>query len=310
MEICRKVRFVLLSDSDLDDKGSSVVSKPITHFTCRSCLLNSPYIISNIHFSLKSLKNFAKFLKTANEKNFIFHGQRKLIQSILKLPNPKQVHSVGISKLVIKSSQSSDFLRGQLDIFMLLTLSEMRNFSIEFCDYHEPCIREYVTRLFLSETSDRDFSYIAYPDRGEVLLLEDIVHYFLTCYSVPIVSVKFFISPFQPGLWICFILSAIAVTFAWCLISRLNKRKQKYSNSFSMTLLMISSVNEDSCGSPRWLDKKLSFRISFVGWFLAMIVVVNGYIGVLISGLTLPFDMETVNHFSNLSVCNIIATKK
>jgi len=139
------------------------------------------------------------------------------------------------------------------------------------------------------------------PKDKEFLFLEQAAHSFLTCYSIPVISVKFFVTPFETWVWGCFVLSLTAVMILWIKISQAYCGAEK-SKPFSLLFLMISSVTEDCVGIPNGLSQILAFRCSFVAWSLATIVLVNGYIGVLITGLTTRFDAKSISRFSELSL--------
>jgi len=74
-------------------------------------------------------------------------------------------------------------------------------------------------------------------------------------------------------------------------------------------MFMISTLTDDFCGMPAWFERNVSCRLSFTAWFLATIVLVNAYVGVLISGLTSPFETEAINSFENFIYSTITLIK-
>jgi len=283
--------YVLISDSDFYDVGSNG-SKNITHLTCIECSINSKYVISNANFELKSLRKFANYITKVNERSYGIIEIYQIYPFLEMVKKTKELHPIVVSKIATESAFGTDYLRTKLDIYMLRSLLEFRNFTFDSdaSKYHQ--------LVYISKTED-DFivSSIKY---GEVLFFDQLVHSFLTCYSKPVISLQFFVSPFQPVLWVWFILSAFSITLFWFKIKRLVFRLN--SNSFSPILLVVSSFTDDSFQIPKLLRKCMAFRVSFVGWFLAMTVIVNGYIGVLICGLTTPFDLESIQFFENISI--------
>jgi len=118
-----------------------------------------------------------------------------------------------------------------------------------------------------------------------------------------VISIWFYVSPFQRPLWVCFTVSVIVMGVFWSLVYKYKYKSEspQKTSSYSLFLFLISTLTDDSCGLPAWFNKNLSFRLSFTTWFLATLVLVNGYIGVLISELTSGFEKESVHSFANLS---------
>jgi len=286
--ISKKVSCVLLSKSDFEQSNPKNFSKSV--------------ILYGVHFNLKSLKNFIDYYIKVNERHFLFYTYIKIIQSVMQLQKIKKSHPLIVSRTIKKSAESSNTLREVFDYFVLLIALEARNLSVAICEYGKIPKRMNATELLPSENHQVGLKgKKRFSQEGELLFFEQITHCFLTCYNFPIVSISFFVSPFDPIVWVFFICSAIVITLLWIRISHLNG-VPNVPQSFSLTLFMISTVIDDSCGTPGWLNKQNAFRISFAGWFLAMIVLVNGYISILISGLTFPFDKETIRHFQNLTI--------
>jgi len=296
-EVSRKVGFVLLSDSDFELKNSQA-SKKITHLMCHNCFSKQlDSTISDKTFILSSLNSFVDYLQSVNERRFLIYTSKKIVLSLMTVGDTKKTHPMVVSRKLRKDFESSSTLREILDYFMLLNIIEYRNLSVEISEFGR---RSDNTEL-LASTRDLELTENFYLEEGEVLLLEATTHSFLTCFNVPIVSISFFVSPFDPIVWVLFICSAGTITVVWLVISQLSGKRNAIK-SFSPTLFMISSIMDDSCGIPNWLAKQISFRFSFVAWFLAVIVIVNGYISVLISGLTSPFDLKTIRYFQNLTI--------
>jgi len=295
--VSNKIGFVLLSDSDFEEKNSNA-SKSITHLICRPCVSEPLHTLSDTIFNLRYLKNFLDHFKTVNERHFQILTSSKIVQALMTLPNTKEMHPMVASKHLTKSLASSSTLREILDYFMLLNLIDYHNLSVDIGGFGMTSKKTELLpsygELFIIDIDN------VYLEARELLLVEVTSHSFLTCYNVPIVSIAFFVSPFDPIVWILFTCSAVAITLTWYKIGQLSKKGT--TKSFSPTLFMISSITDDSCGTPNWIGKQVAFRISFVAWFLAVIVIVNGYISVLISDLTTPFDMKTIRFFQNLTV--------
>jgi len=293
-----KVGFVFLSEADFQNKMSETSPTPllISHVTFdgRNSSQHEQYMLSNVSFNPRALKVYVSYFDKLRSRsdNFMLLSKTKIIQLMVQVPTINHIHPIVISKIA-SESLNSDYLREFLDMLSLFTLIKFRNGSIGLKQDGE------MTSAGDLRSSKADVTVPELIGLQEVILLERITHSFITCYTNPITFVNFFVPPLQVNVWIFFILSAIIITLLWLQISWFHVEKK--NKSFSPTLLMVSSISDDCCGIPGWFDKILAFRLSFVGWSLAMIVVVNGYIGGLISGLSTPYDLFSITSFADLS---------
>jgi len=130
----RKIGFVILSDSAFVEKRSSNKTKSITHVICQGHYSLPKCIFGNLTFNLRSLKNYTYFIRSVNSREYLFPTNNKIIKLIHELPKTNGIHPIMISKRA-SLSLNSDLLRQYLDIFMLLSLIEFRNYSIKLCDF-------------------------------------------------------------------------------------------------------------------------------------------------------------------------------
>jgi len=309
----KKFGIVLFSPSDL-----KVTNKPfkkfIENYVCYNCAESPPFLQSKVKFGLQHLSRFDNYLAKVNDKHLILDEQKQswkhfLFENTRSQPNTYRVISpMHAAKNIEKVLQASKTMRKYLDLIMLFTIIEARNSTVQYCEYetlvgynYESCPLVHMREIIITSEISTYFLEKAYTVlRNPVLLLEDTTHSFVTCYSKPVLSIRFYISPFQGSLWVVFIVSAIFMWRFWITIYKDKCSERK--TSYSVFLFLISTLTDDSCGLPAWFSKKLSFRVTFTAWFLATVVLVNGYIGCLISGITSEFEEESVHSFRDLSV--------
>jgi hypothetical protein len=70
---------------------------------------------------------------------------------------------------------------------------------------------------------------------------------------------------------------------------------------FSPYMFILSTITDDNCAMPGGLAREPVIRIALGPWFLMTVVMVNAYIGLVITGLTSPLPTESVDSFSKLT---------
>ncbi|OXA39428.1 hypothetical protein Fcan01_25626 [Folsomia candida] len=111
---------------------------------------------------------------------------------------------------------------------------------------------------------------------------------FLTCWSQPYLTFAFYLTPFQPSLWICI------MTFLIVLIVMLKlyqNRVLKISSSFSPWLVLLANLLEQESFIPEGLKRKRFLPYVMAGWGIVSIVLTNCYIGLMISELNAPLPV-------------------
>jgi len=64
---------------------------------------------------------------------------------------------------------------------------------------------------------------------------------------------------------------------------------------------MLSTITDDSCGMPSELRRCLKIRLSLGPWYLASVLFVNAYSGLVITSLTTPFELNSIDFVCNLT---------
>jgi hypothetical protein len=122
---------------------------------------------------------------------------------------------------------------------------------------------------------------------------------FLTCYHEQTVSFRFYMNPFQRDLWITLAFTAFGMAVLLHIyIMRVHKSKLL---KFSPYMFILSTITDDNCAMPGSLAREPVIRIALGPWFLMTVVLVNAYVGLVITGLTSPLPKESVDSFSKLT---------
>jgi len=124
---------------------------------------------------------------------------------------------------------------------------------------------------------------------------------FFTCYSLPGLSFRFYVSAFETRVWIAIILSGILIaTFLKCHIFY----NLSTTLNFSTFLFYFSIFMEESFSIPSTIGNNNVYRTATILWLLTAIVLTNTYISHVISGLNAPLvgkRLENKELYGNLS---------
>jgi hypothetical protein len=104
---------------------------------------------------------------------------------------------------------------------------------------------------------------------------------FFTCYHEQSISFRFYMNPFQRDLWIT--LACTSFMMAFLLHFYIIKSKML---KFSPYLFTLSTITDDNCAMPGGLAREPVIRMALGPWFLMDVVLVNAYIGLVITGIT------------------------
>lgn len=123
---------------------------------------------------------------------------------------------------------------------------------------------------------------------------------FITCWSQQHYSFDIFITPFQVRLWAALLLS----TAGMALFLNAYVRKWHtaiYHTGFSGTLLLVAYLFDDSIPISKAVGRKTAFRFALGIWLLVSVIIVQGYIGILITSISSPFPHTSVQGFDQLT---------
>lgn len=121
---------------------------------------------------------------------------------------------------------------------------------------------------------------------------------FLSCYAEPYITFDFYLMPFQPMLWLCFIMS-ILFRFSVLYVYTTWKHKQ---SPFSLWFSFISLLLDDFTSVPHVIGKGLFFRLIFLTWGPIAVLFTNCYSGLMITELNAPLKETRSQTFEDL-VC-------
>jgi len=123
---------------------------------------------------------------------------------------------------------------------------------------------------------------------------------FLTCYHFPVIKYDFYITPFQPDVWMSFLAFFFFMCLALNFLIVYEFGREQFSG-FSSFLFVLSTITDDSCGMPEKLRRNWKIRSLFAPWFLISVIFVNCYISLAISSITTPFKLQSIDFFQNLT---------
>ncbi|OXA39341.1 hypothetical protein Fcan01_25890 [Folsomia candida] len=118
---------------------------------------------------------------------------------------------------------------------------------------------------------------------------------FITCYAKQFITFEFYLTPFQPNVWI-----AIGVSLSVLVTSLTLYIKRVYcdSTSFSTWLPFLASLFEETSSVPGIIEKRQFYRLTFGIWSLVAVLLTNCYSGIMINNLVAPLPrikLETWN---------------
>ncbi|OXA40324.1 hypothetical protein Fcan01_24986 [Folsomia candida] len=140
------------------------------------------------------------------------------------------------------------------------------------------------------------------------LIQTDVERYhFLTCYAEPYITLHFYLSPFQPEIWVVLATTVSAIIVLGTLVqSSFSLLKQQ---SFSTWIYVLGSLFEETGFMPSRIEKHTFFRILLGTWGIMSVVLTNGYNGIMISELNSPrrqFHPESFNQLDCNSTFKIV----
>ncbi|OXA42460.1 hypothetical protein Fcan01_22846 [Folsomia candida] len=114
---------------------------------------------------------------------------------------------------------------------------------------------------------------------------------FLSCYAESYITFDFYITPFQPTLWLAFITSMLLTFIVLYFYMTWNHNLSPYP----VYLSFISVLFDDFSSVPEAIGHSLFYRLVFVTWGPAALIFTNCYSGLIISELNAPLR-RTISH--------------
>lgn len=122
---------------------------------------------------------------------------------------------------------------------------------------------------------------------------------FLTCYTVPHISFYFYLTPFQPELWLALGISIATIIVITTIVLHFWKQRQR----FAAWLFILAMLFEKTGFMPCILTKSTFFRLSLGTWCIMSVILANCYNGFVISELNASEKFFHPDKFEHL-LCN------
>lgn len=122
---------------------------------------------------------------------------------------------------------------------------------------------------------------------------------FVTCYSKDVITFDFYITPFQPELWIALATTYLSLGLALVLWVF----REKVKGSFCPWMYVLGALLEDGVPLPEKIERNSVFRVVFGCWIIVCVFLSNCYNGLMITDLNAPLQTTSVITFRDL-VCN------
>lgn len=129
------------------------------------------------------------------------------------------------------------------------------------------------------------------------LLIEFRAYQFLTCYSKKSLTFQFYITPFQPALWVW---SLSFIVLVACVTSLFKKYGGIQNLSFPPWLFILATLFEEPGFTPAQIEKGVPFRLILGSWCLMAVVLTNCYNGIMIGDLNSPLPGTAPKTFADL----------
>lgn len=116
---------------------------------------------------------------------------------------------------------------------------------------------------------------------------------FLSCYSESYITFYFYLTPFEPMLWLGLVVSLLIIFIALYFYIT---RKHMHS-PYSVWLSFISVLFDDFSSVPEVIGNSLFYRLIFLTWAPAALLFTNCYSGLMISELNSPLKQTRSENF-------------
>lgn len=121
---------------------------------------------------------------------------------------------------------------------------------------------------------------------------------FVTCYAENFITFDFYVTPFQPEIWVALATSYITVTLALSVWYH-----KKYKGSYAPWLAVLGALVEEGIPVRRIVERNHFFRAIFGCWIIICVTLTNAYNGIMITELNAPLHAISVLTFRDL-ICD------
>ncbi|OXA49358.1 hypothetical protein Fcan01_15640 [Folsomia candida] len=124
---------------------------------------------------------------------------------------------------------------------------------------------------------------------------------FLTCYTSQFLTFEFYLTPFQPGLWIGVAITLVFVVGCLTIFIKLSDDcNGNDTASFSPWLHILPTIFEETTSVPSVIEKRQFYRLTFGTWALMASILTNCYNGIMIETLIAPFPGIKILTFKDI----------
>jgi hypothetical protein len=307
------LRFFNVSSSVL--KGNSKA-----YFQCSFCPVNIPLLTPMQKAEQRDIDLFSGFAKklqykvwkVGDEINNLNHKWFSDESNINFLMKGRTFDSPRFLRSLLRDPSNT---KNTLDLLLLKMLAVKHNATVILCPFDvalnilcdQPTFDQFMRRspIFLSNNKQLQFpanneiSKLLRTQESSIVAIGVEGQKFLTCYHEERISFRFYVDPFSANLWVTLVLTSLLM--AVLLHIFIVKFQKSKVGTFSPYFFIISTITDDNSGMPRELGREPVIRIGLGPWFLMTVVIVNAYVGLVITGLTSPLPLVSVDSFGELT---------
>lgn len=117
---------------------------------------------------------------------------------------------------------------------------------------------------------------------------------FLSCCSKSQITFEFYITPFEPSLWIGLLVTFVILVIilqSWVIYTKVR--------GFPCWLFVLGALLEDGIPPPNKIEGKPTYRLIFGCWIIAAVFLTNCYNGLMVTGLNSPLATNTLDTFAD-----------
>jgi hypothetical protein len=307
------LRFINVSSSVL--KGNSKA-----YFQCSFCPDNIPLLTPMQKTEQGDIDLFSGFAKELQYKvwkvgdriNSLSHKWFSNESNVNFLMKGRTFDSPRFLRSLLRDPSNT---KNTLDLLLLKMLAVKHNATVILCPFDvalnifcdQPTFDQFMRRspIFLSNNNKLQFpgnseiSNLLRTQESSIVAIGVEGQKFLTCYHEEMISFRFYVDPFFANLWVTLALTSFLI--AVLLHVFIVKFHKSMVGTFSPYFFIISTITDDNSGMPRELGREPVIRIGLGPWFLMTVVIVNAYVGLVITGLTSPLPLVSVDSFGELT---------
>jgi hypothetical protein len=307
------LRFFNVSSSVLKENSKA-------YFQCSFCPVNIPLLTPMQKSKQRDIELFSSFAKKLQYKvwkvgdriNSLSHKWFSNESNVNFLMKGRTFDSPRFLRSLLRDPSNT---KNTLELLLLKMLAVKHNATVILCPLDvalnilcdQPTFDQLMRRspIFLSNNNKLQFpanseiSNLLRTQESSIVAISVEGQKFLTCYHEERISFRFYVDPFFANLWITLALTSFLMAVLIHIF--IVKFHKSMVGTFSPYFFIISTITDDNSGMPRELGREPVIRIGLGPWFLMTVVIVNAYVGLVITGLTSPLPLVSVDSFGELT---------